>query len=118
MPRNKIHFNINNRSACGRGTWLSQPDLVSMVDCLACMKQPEYIKAKEAHDAARKAAFDAQEPRTVIEPWKRSEVMSCKSCGGDKFRQGDRTCYGHYDNWVCANCGNTESRLTETGMSS
>jgi len=24
---------------------------------------------------------------------------------------------GHYDDWECADCGGTESRLTETGMS-
>lgn len=59
----------------------------------------------------------AQVPRTRIEPWKPGVFMLCSECKHGYFRIGDRTCYGHYQDYVCANCGHKESRLTEKGMS-
>jgi hypothetical protein len=116
----KLHFEIANGVACGRavvtGTWVTPK--VYRVTCLNCKTTPEFFDAKAEQDAARKAAFEAQEPRQYIEPWRSNTVaMVCSECSGQLFREGDRTCYGHYANYHCAACGHVESRLTETGMS-
>jgi hypothetical protein len=116
MASKKIHFNVNGRSACGRGEWLSQPLAPSTVTCLVCANQPEFIEAVAAEKVRRMEAFNAQEPRPVKEPWTAGHMI-CRECLGTLFREADRSCYGHYSNHVCANCGHTESRLTETGMS-
>jgi hypothetical protein len=103
-------------SSCGRGKVITEN--VNHVTCDLCRAKPVYIKAKIILDAMRKAEFEAQVPRTRIEPWHQDrKQMVCKSCGNDTFREGDRTCYGHYANYYCAACGGCESRLTETGMS-
>lgn len=116
MP--KIHLaTAHGWTACMRSNAARTTTTVRQVDCRLCQDTLVFKNLKEADDAARKAAFDAQEPRIVAEPWQRDTTMICKACGHDRFRHADRTCYGHYDNWVCANCGHTESRLTETGMS-
>lgn len=112
----KTHF-TDGGSACGRGRF-HLPD-VSRVTCQVCQTKPAFIEAKAKADAEHKAAFEAQVPRLVMEPWHKpygQVQMVCKGCGGGRFRQGDRTCMGHYDNWHCAGCGHIESRLTETGM--
>lgn len=102
-------------AACGRGKRIDSN--VYRVDCLNCQKQDAYILAKDEADSARHAAFMAQEPRQLMEPWDHSKAMRCRECGNGTFRIGDRTCYGHYQDYVCAECGHKESRLTETGMS-
>lgn len=89
---------------------------VYAVTCELCKRSVPYQVAKEVADASRQAAFEAQTPRQVREPW-REGVIICSECGGDLFRMGGRTCYGHYQEHVCAACGHSESRLTETGMS-
>lgn len=100
-------------AACGRGKRVDSN--VYRVDCLNCQKQDPYILAKDEADSARHAAFMAQVPSRLGEPWKEGHII-CRNCGGDQFRVGDRTCYGHYQDYVCADCGGKESRLTETGM--
>jgi hypothetical protein len=125
MP--KTHYKLNNGPACRSAADHRYPnrrfrltDDVTRVDCGACAKRSEVIEAKATAAILKAEAFNAQEPRKVSEPWRQpygSVPMVCKSCGNDTFREADRTCYGHYANWVCAACGNTESRLTETGMS-
>lgn len=113
MTGKKTHF-ING---CGRERKVAA---VSQVTCLVCQATPQFIETKANTDAARQAAFEAQVPRTFSEPWHQpygKVPLTCKNCAGRLFRQGDRTCYGHYDNFHCASCGHVESRLTETGMS-
>lgn len=110
MP--KVHFN----KGCGRGTGNFVTDNVNRVTCRTCGSREAFIDAKAKAEAEKMEAFLAQEPRAVKEPWRDGNI-ECTQCGWDLFRMTDRTCYGHYDNWVCAACGYTESRLTETGMS-
>jgi hypothetical protein len=115
----KVHFSTPTGAACGRVVRRISAK-VRDVDCKVCMLSDAYAEAKQLDDADREAAFWAQEPRKVSEPWHQpygSVPMVCKGCGNDTFREADRSCYGHYANWVCAACGDTESRLTETGMS-
>lgn len=110
----KIHFKKSSRVACGREGRTT--DQVNRVTCLNCKKQPEFIDEQTLALAKEAEAFLAQEPRRFAEPWKPGHII-CDQCLGDQFRRGNRTCYGHYDNFVCAACGSTQSRLTETGMS-
>ena len=117
----KTHFAVpatggGTDPSCGRGFNSRRSDSVSRVDCIACRRTPEFQSAEAEDSRAREAAFMAQEPRTFGEPW-REGIIVCRECQGDTFRRGDRTCYGHYENFHCASCGHVESRLTETGMS-
>lgn len=109
----------HTKTACNRvvaaNTWHTESP--ASVTCLACQNSGAYQALKAEQDAARLVAFMAQTPRHFGEPWKTGETITCKTCGGKEFRNGDRTCHGHYDNFHCAECGNVESRLTETGMS-
>lgn len=113
----KRHYVTERGNACGRqGGWTTER--AGDVTCLNCQKRPEYITAENERQTQKKAAFDAQEPRMVREPWHQEVVyMVCRDCGHNLFRNGDRTCYGHFQSYHCARCGNVESRLTETGMS-
>lgn len=111
----KTHFKMNNGTACGRPATRTS-DVVNRVTCLNCKKQPEFIDAQATALAKETERFMAQEPRQIAEPWK-DGVITCDVCLGDKFREANRTCYGHYANYVCAGCGANQSRLTETGMS-
>lgn len=106
----KTHF----PGGCGRGK--STTEDVYRVTCLVCNTSEPYLTAKAAADAAKRERFYATPPRQFAEPW-RDGTITCSECGGDLFRMGDRSCYGHYENYVCAACGHSESRLTETGMS-
>jgi hypothetical protein len=112
----KTHFAASDTSGsdCGRGTVTNTDPY--RVTCGHCKNRPAHDTALHAAAVARKAAFEAQVPRTYREPWRDGNI-TCRECEGDLFRSGDRTCYGHYDNFHCANCGHVESRLTETGMS-
>jgi hypothetical protein len=111
----KYHFVVESGLACGRqGKVIT--DRVGKVTCLNCQKSPEFIEAKAEVDAQLHAAFLAQTPREYREPWGEG-VIRCSECGGQEFRMGNRTCYGHYQNYHCGACGHVESRLTETGMS-
>lgn len=110
----KSHFAVNDKSECGRGKVIT--DKVRRVTCLVCQSREAFVLAKAADDADRLQAFYDQTPRTFAEPWNGKGNIVC-NCGSDLFRQADRTCYGHYDNYVCASCGETTQRLTETGMS-
>ena len=114
----RTHFSILGLPACGRGKRVTFN--VRYVDCRLCQGNSEFIEAKANDALARKEAFDAQTPRQFREPWvdnSSQAVITCSTCGGTTFRQGERSCMGHYDNFVCASCGDTTSRLTETGMS-
>lgn len=112
----KTHFEHGpHGNACGRASARSTTSVYA-VDCLACQKSDQYAAAKDVADAAKHERFMAQVPRQIGEPWREGHIV-CRECDGDLFRIGDRTCYGHYQNYVCAACGHVESRLTETGMS-
>lgn len=115
----KVPFDLTMASACGIGRRLN--DSVYAVDCLNCKSKDAFILAKDEADSAKHAAFMAQEPKKVSEPWHQpygKVPMVCKECGNDTFRHKGRSCHGHYDDHACAKCGHIESRLTETGMSS
>jgi hypothetical protein len=88
---------------------------VYRVDCLACQKSDQFTAAKVEADAKRHETFMAQEPREFGEPWK-DGIITCMM-GHTLFRYAGRSCYGHYDEYVCAECGDAQSRLTEAGMS-
>lgn len=105
----KIHYT----DGCGRGKATTSD--VRRVSCLICNTSEPFLTAKAAADVAKREAFYAQTPRQFREPWRSGNIV-CRECGGDEFRMGDRTCYGHYENYVCSACGHSESRLTETGM--
>ncbi len=109
-------FDTTPVSACGRGRRL---DFNAFhIDCGNCTKSDPFILALDEAKSAKHALFMAQEPRLMREPWHTEVVyIICKECGHNLFRMGDRTCYGHYQDYVCGRCGNKESRLTETGMS-
>lgn len=111
----KTHLKTATGAACGRAAKFTS-EHVNRVTCLNCKNQPEYINAAAEATARETEAFLAQEPRVFTEPWKPGTI-TCSTCLGTLFREGNRTCYGHYANYVCANCGGVESRLTETGMS-
>lgn len=114
----KRHFAIGNATACGRG---SRPtDDVRYVTCQLCKNTPAFKDEEARFLHAKMLAFYAQVPSTFNEPWIReAQHITCRECGGTYFRQGDRSCHGHYENYHCANsaCDGTEQRLTETGMS-
>lgn len=114
MSHTKYHFYLEKGNACGRAGRVIT-DRVNYVTCLNCKATPEFKEAKADLDAQREAAFQAQEPRQVGEPWQNGLIV-CRVDGTDLFRYRGRSCYGHYDDWVCAECGTVASRLTETGM--
>lgn len=112
----KVHLNVEGASLCGRGSSLHKSPRA--VTCNLCRNSERFAKVKEADDKRRHEAFMSQVPRQIREPWLTMPVnITCRECQGNLFREGDRTCYGHYANFHCANCGHVESRLTETGMS-
>lgn len=111
--RKTTHFQADNQSACGRAPGGTTNTFA--VTCGSCILRNSFQDAHEKAKREKKAAFEAQVPRKFAEPWKDGNI-TCP-CGSDLFRHADRTCYGHYDNWVCASCGSNQSRLTETGMS-
>jgi len=114
----KTHFATETGAACGREARSRCITAnVWVVSCLKCQQTPEFTQAQDAALAASKAAFDAQEPRSYSEPWMSTGNIACPDCGGEQFRYKGRSCHGHYDDYVCAHCGTTTSRLTETGMS-
>lgn len=112
----KTHFRFNGEAECGIDS-KRLTNLANEVNCKKCMKKKAFKYAIAEYEAQHMRNFMAQPGRTIMEPWKHGEFMSCSSCGGNYFRTGDRTCYGHYDNFHCIKCGHVESRLTETGMS-
>lgn len=112
----KTHFEHGpHGTACGRASSKTTTN-VYRVDCGACVKRDSFLAAKDAADEAKHLAFLAKEPREYREPWDKG-IITCNWCGNTAFRLGERTCYGHYDNFHCANCNAIESRLTERGMS-
>lgn len=110
----KTHFRFNGEAECGIDS-KRLTNLANEVDCQKCMKKKAFKYAISEYEAKRERQFNEQIPRVMREPWW-DGYIECRSCGGKYFRQGDRTCYGHYDNYVCSNCGHVESRLTEIGM--
>lgn len=110
-------YDMTKQAACGqKGKYVRLDDNAFRTDCLKCQDTDAHILALDEAKSERHKAFMAQPGKTVMEPWQPGKFMLCKSCGNGMFRHGERTCHGHYDNWHCVNCGNVESRLTETGM--
>lgn len=113
----RTHFAIDTTTglipACGRGKRI---DLnVYRVDCGLCKQKAMYIDAHAAAEVEKEAAFLRQVPRTFGEPW-REGLITCQN-GHTLFRYAGRSCHGHYDEYVCSECGDGQSRLTERGMS-
>lgn len=110
----KTHYRHNGESECGtQSSHLTNH--AHEVSCGRCKRKPGFQYAMMAFESAKAQAFTAQVPRRISEPWRDGNIV-CE-CGNDTFRIGDRSCYGHYDNYHCAECGEIQSRLTETGMS-
>jgi hypothetical protein len=84
------------------------------VTCSLCKGTTRWFEALANAQAAKKAAFEAQVP-TQHSDFMGRPIMC--SCGNDTFRYQGRSCMGHYEDYVCSNCGAINSRLTETGMS-
>lgn len=115
MTPPKRHYSVGpHGNACGRASALNTTNVYN-VTCLLCQANDQFLAGKRIADDAKDEAFKAQAPRTYAEPWTKGNI-TCRECGSDQFRYQGRSCYGHYDDHVCANCGHTESRLTETGM--
>ena len=114
----KTHYEHGpHGTACGRASSKTTTNTLS-VDCQSCIIRNSFQEAHQRAVLAKERAFLAQTPIRINEPWGEGKaIVVCSQCKGDLFRIGDRTCYGHYDNYHCAKCGNVESRLTETGMS-
>ncbi len=111
----KTHFApaLGMSADCGRGQRTT--DQTAAVDCLSCISRNAFQEAHQKFVLAKEAAFQAQVPATVPEPWREGTIV-CNTCDGFLFRYRGRSCMGHYDDWVCSDCGHTTSRLTETGM--
>lgn len=101
--------------ACHRvlraGVWTT--DDISRVDCLNCRNQPEFIEAEAAMKAAKEAAFAAQVPHTVRNPWTGKDLV-CHVCGGDQFKDMDRDLWTFW--FYCVGCTKNQGYPTETGM--
>lgn len=118
----KTHYYDGNKNACGQPVSM-RPDRslrintnTFEVDCGSCILRNSFQEAHQKAVLKKERQFMEQIPRQIREPWREGNI-ECRSCGSNFFRVGDRTCYGHYDNFHCSNCGHVESRLTETGMS-
>lgn len=83
------------------------------VDCLNCKKKPEYERAEFAAKEAKLAAFNAQEPHTVRNPWTQQNLV-CHVCGGDQFKDLDRDLWTYW--FYCVGCTKNQGYPTETGM--
>lgn len=113
----KVHFQAEGArgTSCGREAWRTST-VPGAVTCRNCQKTPEFVIAKAQADAKAEEAFWEQAPRTIKEPFSARNLI-CPACGDEFFRYKGRSCYGHYDVYVCANCNREVERLTETGMS-
>ena len=113
----KTHFQVHppmsldKVAACGRGQRLS--DSVTRVDCLRCKAQDSYILAYDEYQSAKHAAFEAQTPHTVHNPWANDE-LTCHNCGGNLFKDLDRDLWTYW--FRCVGCGKNQGYPTETGM--
>lgn len=111
----KPPFDATAVASCGRGRRIDTN--VYRVDCGLCRRQDAYILAKDEADSAREAAFNAQEPRTIVPQFGRVNVdgvMECYQCHGVLFRERPRSLHSYH--YVCAGCGTSMHPLTETGM--
>jgi hypothetical protein len=118
----KTHFSTapatSLQVACGRHVnEFGQTPFTNSVTCGHCRNSPEFATVKADQDAKREAAFQAQEPHTIVPQFGRVNddgVMDCYQCHGVLFRERPRStwCY----NYVCAACGTSMHPLTETGM--
>lgn len=108
----KTHFATGPvTTGCGIGKRTTTN--VYRVDCLKCQDKPAYITARTQADEAREAAFWAQEPHAVHNPWTQENLV-CRDCGGDKFRDKGRDLWTFW--FVCSECGKQQGYPTETGM--
>jgi predicted nucleic acid-binding Zn ribbon protein len=113
----KTHLATDSKSvACyryrnGSMRWSLDPRRVT---CLDCKKSEEFVEAYAEQAVKQAEAFAAQTPRQFEEPWGQGRIV-CRKCQGDLFRDNGRS-LDHY-RYVCAECGETTLRLTETGMS-
>lgn len=92
-------------------TWTT--DSVSRVDCENCKNEPEYQAAAFAIKEAKDAAFAAQVPHTVYNPWAKKNMV-CHECGGDQFKDMDRDLWTYW--FYCVGCTKNQGYPTETGM--
>lgn len=116
----KTHFSIDPANslavACGRTVNdHGQTPFTARVTCGTCKSRKAFKEQEVKDKAAAHERFMAQEPREFGERW-RDGLITCQN-GHTLFRYAGRSCYGHYDEYVCAECGDGQSRLTETGMS-
>lgn len=114
----KTHYLANGRIACNRvarSTGAARAvDNVFAVNCGLCRNNQDFKDAVEVALAAKQAAFEAQTPKPATHLL--GHALICLMCDGTLFRYQGRSCMGHYDDYVCANCGTVNSTLTETGM--
>lgn len=111
----RTHFAIDDYpflTACHRGQW--NTDNVSRVDCLLCKETQVFQEAAFAAKQAKDAAFAAQVPHTVRNPWT-GENLTCSQCGGDQFKDMDRDLWTYW--FYCVGCTKNQGYPTETGMS-
>jgi hypothetical protein len=120
MTKNHLHANETTSTVAACGRYLGtkgrgvQAAAWRRVTCLNCRQSDTFLAAKAVWEAAEQAAFEAQTPREFEEPWGHGPIV-CRSCETTYFRDGGRS-LDHY-RFVCAECGQTTLRLTETGMS-
>lgn len=112
----KTHLTTGSDIACHRfaGTRTRKTADWRRVSCLDCQKATVYTDAVVEATVKAAEAFANQTPRQFEEPWGKGRIV-CRKCQGDLFRSNGRT-LDHYL-FVCAECGETTQRLTETGMS-
>ncbi len=111
----KTHFTDVNSlkpTVCGRTGRVT--DNVWSVTCLSCRNTEPFYRAKEQAEIRCEQAFNAQEPRKVHNVWDWQKFYECSGCGGDLWRERDRTLFSYH--FVCAGCGDSIHPPTETGM--
>lgn len=103
---------------CGRGQGRFLTENPFDVDCGVCAAKPAYSRLLAEAKQEREAAFQAQEPRTIVPQFGRVNddgVMECYACKGVLFRERPRSLFSYH--YVCAACGTSMHPMTETGMS-
>lgn len=111
----KVPFSTETKAACGRGQRTDTNPFHT--DCRLCQNTDAHILALDEAKSAREAAFQAQEPHTIVPQFGRTNddgVMECYKCQGVLFRERPRSLHSYH--YVCANCGTSMYPLTETGM--
>ena len=100
---------------CGRGKIVRSN--IHNVNCSFCTNTPAFQAAVAEYKVEAEAAFQAQEPRTIVPQFGRVNddgVMECFKCEGVLFRERPRSLFSYH--FVCSNCGTSMHPMTETGM--